>query len=719
MTVEATSEAPQPKGQGEARKAEDLSAPELFSNQELGRLDFHYRVLEQVVDERHPLLERVKFLSLFGDGVDEFFSIRVSGLKEQIESGIMQAGADGLTPQQQLDDVRVRVLSLFRTASRMLYDTLSPALAHAGIRIIDRDEVKPRSHAVLDDYFEREVFPVLTPLAVDPGHPFPHISNFSLNLAVILKDAKGQEHFARIKVPDVLPRLIPLTGLKVVGKSTARAQTGRRERHTFVWLDQLIAANLGSLFPGMDVAASYPFRVIRDADFEIQADEADDLSISVERGLRQRRFGEPVQLTIEPGMPERVRSLLMTNLKLGPDDVYAVRGPLGLGGLMELYRIDRPDLKDSSFVPRIPPALRSEEDPFKSLKDHDVLLHHPFDSFSTVVELLNSAARDTGVLAIKQTLYRVGEHAPVVDALLDAAQHGKQVAVLVELTARGDERSNIDWAREMERAGVHVAYGLVGLKTHAKVALIVRREGDGIRRYVHLGTGNYNASTARTYEDYGLLTSREDLVNDASQLFNYLTGYSGQTEYRAMLVAPVGLRGSLVDLIRAEVSHHLKHHHGHIAIKVNSITDEHMIRELYRASQAGVKVDLLVRGSCSLRPGIPAVSETITVRGLVGRILEHSRVYQFKRGGDWVTYMGSADLMPRNLDRRVEVLFPIEDEELRAKVRTDFELQWSDNVNSWALLSDGTYERVSPARGQQRIDSQALSIPTTTGPAGG
>jgi polyphosphate kinase len=689
-----------------------LSSPELYSNQELGRLDFLFRVLEQVVDRRHPLLERVRFLAIFGDGMDEFFSIRVSGLKEQVESGLMQPGADGLTPQQQLDDIRVRVLALYRSASRMLYDDLSPELTKAGIRIVDRDEVKPRSHAVLDDYFQRDVFPVLTPLAVDPGHPFPHISNLSLNLAVILKDTKGQEHFARMKVPDVLPRLIPVSGLKVVGKAAGKSQPVRREDQTFVWLEQLIAANLGSLFPGMDVLASYPFRVIRDADFEIQADEADDLSISVERGLRQRRFGEAVQLIIEPSMPERVRSLLMTNLKLGPDDAYAVRGPLGLSDLMELTRIDRPDLKYPVFVPRIPVELRTGEDVFEAIKDQDILLHHPYDSFSCVVEILNTAARDPAVLAIKQSLYRVGEHAPVVDALLDAAQHGKQVAVLVELTARGDERSNIDWARELERAGVHVAYGLIGLKTHAKVALIVRREGDGIQRYAHLGTGNYNASTARTYEDYGLLTTREDLVSDASQLFNYLTGYSGQTEYGSMLVAPVGLRSALVDCIHKEMAHHHKHHDGHIAIKVNSITDEHMIRELYRASQAGVKIDLLVRGACALRPGIPGVSDTITVRSLVGRFLEHSRVFQFRNQDDWIIYVGSADLMPRNLDRRVEVLFPIENHDLRQRVRSDFELQWSDNVNAWKLHPDGTYERVGPAPSEPAIDSQAVALTT-------
>lgn len=701
-----------PSSAGSTGEKRELSNPELFSNQELGRLGFLSRVLEQVSDARHPLLERVRFLAIFAEGIDDFFSIRVSGLKEQVESGLMQPGADGLTPQQQLDDIRVRVVELYRQASRRLYNELFPALDQAGIRIIDREEVKPKSHAVLDEYFEREVFPVLTPLAVDPGHPFPHISNLSLNLAVILRDTKGREHFARIKVPDVLPRLVPTDGLKVVAKTLPKTKTAPRESHTFVWLDGLIAANLGSLFPGMEVLASYPFRVIRDADFEIQADEADDLSISVEKGLRQRRFGEAVQLIIEPAMPERVRSLLMTNLKLGPEDSYAVRGPLGLGDLLELTRIDRPDLKYPPLAARIPLELRTGEDVFDAIQERDILLHHPYDSFACVVELLNTAARDPAVLAIKQSLYRVGEHAPVVDALLDAAQHGKQVAVLVELTARGDERSNIDWARELERAGVHVAYGLIGLKTHAKVALIVRREGDGIRRYVHLGTGNYNASTARTYEDYGLLTTREDLVNDASQLFNYLTGYSGQTRYRSMLVAPVALRSALVECIRHEIAGHHKHGNGHIAIKVNSITDEHMIRELYRASQAGVKINLLVRGACALRPGIHHVSDTIAVHSIVGRVLEHSRVYQFHNGGDWIVYMGSADLMPRNLDRRVEVLFPVEDRKLRDTVRSYFELEWSDNVNAWNLHSDGSYSKVERKSGQPSVDSQMRAIVT-------
>ena len=684
----------------------DLSSPELFSNQELGRLDFIHRQLEQVDDRRHPLLERVKFLALFGESLVDFFSIRVAGLKEQVESGLMQPGADGLTPQQQLDDIRIQVLALFRTASRLFFDELIPALAKKGIQIVEREDVKSKSYGVIDEYFEREVFPVLTPLAVDPGHPFPHISNFSLNLAVILRDSKKQEHFARIKVPDVLPRLISISGLKVVGKG---APASRRESHTFVWLEQLIAANLGTLFPGMDIVASYPFRVIRDADFEIQADEVDDLSISVERGLRQRRFGEAVQLIIEPRMPERVRNLLMTNLSLGPDDVYAVKGPLGLADLSELVKVDRPDLKDPAFVPSIPAPLRAEEDPFEAIAERDILLHHPYDSFSCVVELLTRAARDPSVLAIKQSLYRVGSHAPVVDALLDAAQHGKQVACLVELTARGDEQSNIDWARELERAGVHVAYGLIGLKTHAKVALIVRREGDGIRRYVHLGTGNYNAGTARTYEDYGLLTAREDLANDASELFNVLTGYSSQRKYRSMLVAPVDLRQGIVGLIQGEVERQHKHGDGLIAIRVNSITDEHMVRELYRASRAGVKIDLLVRGACSLRPGLKGVSENIRVRGLVGRFLEHSRVYSVRNGGDWIMYMGSADLMPRNLDRRVEVLFPIEDETIRARVREDFELEWRDTVNSWVLHPDGTYERVKAGTGAQ-FDSQAAAL---------
>ena len=553
------------------------------------------------------------------------------------------------------------------------------------------------------------MFPVLTPLAVDPGHPFPHISNFSLNLAVILKDKKKQEHFARIKVPDVLPRLISVEGLKVVSKATSRSSSKQAEAQTFVWLDELISANLHMLFPGLEVVEAYPFRVIRDADFDIQADEADDISVSVEQGLRQRRFGEAVQLIVEPGMPERVKSLLTTNLQLKAEDLYSVRGPLGLGDLMELTKLDRPELKDAGFVPQAPPELRSGEDLFDVLKEKDILIHHPVDSFSTFVELLQMAGRDPQVLAIKQTLYRVGRHAPVVDALLDAAQHGKQVAVLLELTARGDERSNIDWARELESAGVHVAYGLLGLKTHAKVSLIVRREENGIRRYVHFGTGNYNAGTARSYEDYGLFTAREDLAADASELFNYLTGYAADRTYRSLLVAPLGLRAALVACIHAEIDRHRAAGDGYIAIKVNSLTDEHMIRELYQASMAGVKIDLVVRGSCSLRPHVSGVSETITVKSLVGRFLEHSRMYQFRNGGDWIIYMGSADLMPRNLDHRVEVLFPVQDEQLKARIRADFERSWHDNVNSWLLHADGLWKRISP-QGHELLDSQTAAL---------
>ncbi|HZT97535.1 MAG TPA: polyphosphate kinase 1, partial [Chloroflexota bacterium] len=499
-------------------------------------------------------------------------------------------------------------------------------------------------------------------------------------------------------------------GLKVIGKGGPHGD-GRGSTYTFVWLEQLIAANLQTLFPGMEILASYPFRVIRDADFEIQEDEAADLSISVEQGLRQRRFGEAVQLVIEPTMPERVRNLLMTNLKLGPDDVYATRAPLGLADLAELYSIDRPDLKDPPLVPHTPRALRTGEDYFESIKQQDILLHHPYDSFGCVVELLQTAARDPHVLAIKQTLYRIGEHAPVVDALLDAAQHGKQVAVLLELTARGDERSNLDWARELERAGVHVAYGLIGLKTHGKVALIVRREGDGLVRYLHLGTGNYNASTARSYEDFALLTARDELAGDASELFNYLTGYSGQRKYKSMLVAPLGLRQGLVKRIQAEARRHKSHGDGHIAFKVNAVTDEPMIQELYRAAQEGVRVDLLVRGACSLRVGVPGVSENITVRSIVGRFLEHSRLYIFKNGGNWEVLAGSADLMPRNLDRRVEVLFPIEDTTASEQVRRDFfEVWWKDNVNAWQLLRDGSWKQLTPSGSQPAFDSQKAFI---------
>ncbi|MGH2346465.1 MAG: polyphosphate kinase 1, partial [Chloroflexota bacterium] len=551
----------------------DLAGPDLYINRELSWIEFNRRVLEEAADPRHPLLERVKFLSIYNSNLDEFYMIRVSGLKEQLQSGVTEAAPDGLTVSEQLQAIRMAGEPLTIEQRALFTQEIRPALAEQGIRIVDLAALRSPEQAVLKDYFEREIFPVLTPLAFDPGHPFPHISNLSLNLAVMVTDPKEGERFARIKIPSVLPRLVPVQ----IGGEDGVTATARR-RQTFVWIEQLVAAHLSSLFPGLEVVESHAFRVIRDADIEIQEDEAADLSRSVEASLLERRFGSVVQLTVEPAMPQRLRNLLASNLRIGPDDVYAEDGPLGLTDLSELLRLDRPDLKDPPFAPRVPPVLRlGGEDVFEVIKRQDVLLHHPFDSFTPLVDLIQTAAHDPQVLAIKQTLYRVGSHAPVVDALMEAAGQGKQVAVLVELKARWDEGNNIEWARALERAGVHVAYGMVGLKTHAKIALVVRKEQDGIRRYVHLGTGNYNATTARIYTDLGLLTSNPEVGADASDLFNYLTGYSSQSTYRRLLVGPISLRSSLLERIEREITVHRTEGDGRLILKMNSLVDAEII----------------------------------------------------------------------------------------------------------------------------------------------
>src|SRR5256885_7893982 len=529
-------------------------------------------------------------------------------------------------------------------------------------------------------YFEREIFPVLTPLAVDPGHRFPHISNRSLNLAVSITDPSLKEpRFARVKVPPSLPRLVPVPVLSENAHTVA-----------FVWIEQVIAAHLNMLFPGFDVLESYPFRVLRDADIELQEDEPSDLLESIEQGIRERRFGCVVDLAVNPSMPPRIRSLLLDNLEITENDLTIIDGHLGLSDLMELYSLERPDLKDPPFTPRQPAALRKEQNLFTTIREHDILMHHPYDSFNSVVDFIRAAAHDPHVLAIKQTLYRVGTHSPVVDMLLEAIENGKQVAVLVELKARFDEENNIEWARELERVGVHVVYGLIGLKTHAKVALVVRREADGLRRYVHLGTGNYNATTARIYEDLGLFTCRPDFGADASDLFNALTGYSRQTHYRKLLVAPTGLRQGIVERIEREMRIQKQQGNGHLIFKMNALVDPEIIDMLYRASQTGMRIDLSIRGMCCLRPGIPGISDNIRVTSLVGRFLEHSRIFYFGNGGDEEIWLGSADMMQRNLNNRVETLFPIEDPVLRTAIHENLlDKVMMDTVNASELKADG------------------------------
>lgn len=676
-----------------------MTRPDLYINRELSWIEFNRRVFEEAENDHIPLLERVKFLSIVDTNLDEFFMIRVAGLKDQIAAQVTTLSPDGMTAEQQLTAVRECLAPLMAQTQQCWHKSLLPLLAEQHIYILDYAQLDKQQRAAMQEYFEREIFPVLTPLAVDPGHPFPHISNRSLNLAVVIKDPEHGERFARVKVPPLLPRLLPVP---VAGAGV----------YAFVWIEQVIAAHLNQLFPGFHIWESYPFRVLRDADIELQEDEAGDLLIlEVEKGLRERRFGSVVDLAINPSMPPRVRSLLLDNLEITPRDLTVIDGPLGIGELMELYHVNRPDLKYPPFTPYTPSAFRHGQDIFASIRRHDILLHHPYDGFTSVVDFVRAAANDPLVLAIKQTLYRVGPNAPIVDALMEAVENGKQVAVLVELKARFDEENNIGWARELENAGVHVVYGLVGLKTHAKVAMVVRREQDGLRRYVHLGTGNYNATTARIYEDLCLLTCRPDFGADVSELFNMLTGYSRQDCFRKLLVAPVTLRRCFNELIEREMRMQQEHGNGRLIFKFNALVDPEIISLLYRASQAGVQIDLLVRGICSLRPGVPGVSENIRVKSIVGRFLEHSRIYYFGNGGNEEIYLGSADLMERNLDKRVEALFPIEDPLLRDAIRKEvLERELEDTVNSSILLPDGSYVHARPDPGEPPFDSQSWFI---------
>ncbi len=683
----------------------NLDDPALYINRELSLLAFQERVLAEATVKRHPLLERVKFLAHVAKNLDEFFMVRVSDLVDLNQAGLVQLPPDGMTPARQLAAIRKRVTEIFDEQRRVLHTELLPDLESQGIRIVSLQDLMPAQRAGLRTYFEKQIFPVLTPLAVDPAHPFPLISNLSVNLAVELQGEGEETRFARVKIPDIFPRLMHVES--ILDQHT----TGKKAKYTFVWLDDIVAINLPSLFPGVNVLADHPFRVIRDADIEILEEEGADLRMSVERGLRQRRLGAPVALMVENSMPERLRTMLARNLELGSEAVYAVDRPLGLDSFMQLGSLDRPDLKYPPLVPRLPPSMTAGEPIYPVLDRHDVLLHHPYDSFAPVVDLLSTSARDDDVLAIKQTLYRVGTHSPVVGALLDAVNQGKQVAVLVELKARFDEASNIEWAAELERAGVHVVYGFIGWKTHAKVALIVRRDSGGIKRYVHVGSGNYNPETARGYTDVGLLTADPDFGADATDLFNYLTGYSQQRSYRRFLVGPANLRQALIERIDREIRHHQKGGDGHIIFKMNHLADRASIQALYRASRAGVKVDIISRTVCCLRPGISDVSENIHVRSLVGRFLEHSRIYYFHNGGEPEVYSGSADLMPRNLDHRVEVLFPILEPDIRDRVVRDIlQNQLRDTVNAWAMQPDGRYTRVQPATGEQPFDSQAWAV---------
>ncbi len=692
-----------------------LDDPKLFINREISQLEFQRRVLEEAQDPQNPLLERVKFLAIVGSNLDEFFMVRVAGLKQQVGAGVVEVTADGMTPAEQLAAVRRASSRLMSDARTYLQKHLLPELDQAGIHILDYASLADKQKTKVDEYFDQVVYPVLTPLAVDPGRPFPHISNLSLNLAVMIRDVKGHERFARIKVPDTLPRFVPIKS----SSGSVRKDGTVPYHHYFVWLEQIIAAHIPKLFPGVEVIEAHPFRVIRDADIDIQELEAMDLLESMEESVRQRRFGIVVKCTVNTAMPAHMRQILIENLQMDRNDLFTAEGPLGLSDLMSLYVIDRHDLKDVPFVPASPPPLKQKSyngDIFQAVRRQDILLHHPYDSFKPVIDFLRAGATDPDVLAIKQTLYRVGRNSPVVEALLDASQNNKQVAVLVELKARFDEESNIGWARRLESEGVHVVYGLLGLKTHSKIAMVVRKEGDGIRRYVHLATGNYNSVTATLYTDIGFFTADEAIGADATDLFNYLTGYSLKTDYRKLLVAPINLRARMAELILREIEHHRKHKNGRLIFKMNALVDRPMIQLLYTASQAGVKIDLLVRGICCLRPGIPDISENIRVISIVGRFLEHSRVYYFHNNGQEEIYVGSADLMPRNIDHRVEVLFPIERPELIRHIRDDIlEVYLNDTSKARRLMPDGAYERIKAKGNQPPLNSQAWLISHRSG----
>jgi len=688
-------------------KITDLNDPGLYINRELGMLSFQERVFEEALDENNPLLERVKFLSIVGSNLDEFFMVRVGGLRMQINAGITKPSNDGLTPAEQLAAVRKQALPIMVQSRKYFHDKLLPELNEAGIHIMNHSDLTQKQESVIKKYFDEVVFPVLTPLAVDPGHPFPHISNLSLNLAVSIRDQTGTEHFARIKVPESLPRLVPIKrssgGVKRDGTVP--------HHHYFVWVEQVIAAYLDALFPGMEIVEAHPFRVTRNADMVIQELEALDLLETMEESVRKRRFGNVVRLTINKAMPDHILEILIENLRMDPIDVYTLESPLGISSIMEIFNIDRYDLKDPPFVPNLPGIIRSDTydgNIFAAIRQQDMFLHHPYDSFMPVVDFLRTASRDPDVLAIKLCLYRVGPNSPVVNTLLKARRdHGKQVAVLVELKARFDEESNIGWARKLEQEGVHVVYGLLGLKTHSKIALVVRQEGDQIRRYVHLGTGNYNHVTARLYEDLGVITCDEDIGEDATDLFNYLTGYSSKSEYRKLLVAPINLRERIEELIEREIEHQNNGEKGHMILKTNGLVDKSIIKKLYLASQAGVQVDLLVRGICCLRPGVPGLSDNIRVISIVGRFLEHSRIYYFRNGGHEEIYAGSADLMPRNLNQRVEVIFPIQDPSLIRHLRDDVLATYlSDNIKARIMQSDGTYIRAPKSDKTEPVYSQ-------------
>ena len=679
--------------------------PNLFINREVSWIRFNRHVLDEAYDTSHPLLEQVKFLAIFANNLDEYFMIRVSGLQRQVTKGVLKSPPDGMTPTQQLDAIRQMLIPELEAQSDLWNTKLLPQLDAAGIHIHHYADLSDEQKKVMHTFFVNEVFPALTPLAFDSAHPFPFISNLSLNLAIIIRDPTKKEYFARVKVPtNLFSRLVR------VPDPTGNIRSDDSDVH-FVFLEEIIIAHLDLLFPGLEVIAAFPFRITRDADLDIEVDEASDLLTTVEEIMEQRAKGKPVRIELDCSMHENVCHMLEKKLGVTSSMIYRISHPVGMAELMELMSLDRPDLKDTPFLPSIPAELSEGKDIFSAIRRRDIMLYHPYDSFTPVVNFLRQAAHDPDVLAIKITLYRVGPNSPIVNALMEARENGKAVAALIELKARFDEGNNIGWARALEHEGVHVVYGVIGLKVHAKLCMVVRREKDGIRQYMHLGTGNYNATTSRIYTDFGYFTCDRQIGEDVANLFNFLTGYARIEKYQKLLVAPVTLRNGIIDRIDREIALHKEHGNGHLIFKMNALIDPLCIAALYRASQAGVTIDLQIRGICCLRPGIPGISENITVSSIVGRFLEHARIYYFHNGGNDEVFLGSADLMPRNLDRRVEVLFPVENPVLRtAIISTILPAQLNDTIKVRLLQSDGSYARKKPSGDSPPLNAQTWLV---------
>jgi polyphosphate kinase len=683
----------EPEPRDDSPLAADLPA-DRFSNRELSWLAFNARVLAQAENTDQPLLERAKFLAIFASNLDEFYMVRIAGLKRRTDMGLQVSTASGMSPRETLAALSDATRELAVRHARAFTDDIEPLLDSQGIRVVHWDSVSEEGRARLTQYFESKIFPVLTPLAVDPAHPFPYISGLSMNLAVIVREPDSEiDRFARVKVPNNVPRFV------VVSETTSTAE--------FLPLEELIAAHLSMLFPGMRVVEHHLFRVTRNADVEVEEDRDEDLLQALERELARRKFGHAVRLEVGEDIDDAVLDLLVSEIEVQPEDVQKLPGLLDLTSLWQLYGLDRPTLKDKPFTPATPPRFMEGETPksvFATLREGDVLVHHPYESFATSVQrFIEQAAVDPNVLAIKQTLYRTSGDSPIVDALIDAAERGKQVVVLVEIKARFDEQANISWARALERAGCHVVYGLVGLKTHCKTALVVRQEGGNLRRYAHVGTGNYNPKTARMYEDLGLFTADEAICADLTDLFNVLTGYSRQTDYQRLLVAPYGVRKGLVSRIEREIAHAEAGRGGHLQIKTNHLVDEQISDALYRASQAGVRVQLLVRTFCTIRAQVPGLSENIELRSILGRFLEHSRISYFANAGEPEYFIGSSDLMHRNLDRRVEVLTPVQDKVAVAHLRACLDLAFDPDTFSWNQRADGEWVRTGDVDYQERL----------------